>query len=33
MQNSMVLFTFSVLDRKQTLWGNLVKQIKIASLS
>ena len=29
----MVVFTFSVLDRKQHFWANLVQKIKIVSLS
>ena len=32
MQNSMVMFTFSVLDRKKPFWGNLIREIKIVSL-
>ena len=32
MQNSMVVFTFSVSDRKHPFWANLVQKIKIASL-
>ena len=33
MQNSMVVFTFSVLDQKHTFWVNLFQKIKIVSLS
>ena len=33
MKNSMVLLTFSVLDRKHPLWENLVQKIKIVRLS
>ena len=33
MKNAMVLFTFSVLDRKHPFWANLVHKIKIVSLS
>ena len=35
MENSMVVFTFSVLDRKNLAqkWANLVPKIKIVSLS
>ena len=33
MQNSMVVFTFSVLDQKLTFRANLVQKIKIISLS
>ena len=33
MQNSMVVFTFSVLDWKYPFWANLVQKIKIVSLS
>ena len=33
MQNSVVVFTFPVLDRKHRLWANLVQKIKIVSLS
>ena len=33
MQNSMTLFIFSVLDRKHSLWANLVQKIKNVSLS
>ena len=33
MQNSLVVFTFSVLDRKHCFWENLVQKIKIVSLS
>ena len=29
MQNSMVVFTFSLLDRKHLFWGNLIPKIKI----
>ena len=32
MQNSMVVFTFSLLERKQPFWVNLVRKIKIMSL-
>ena len=32
MQNSMVVFTFSVLERKHHFWANLVQKIKIVSL-
>ena len=32
-QNSKVVFTFSVLNRKYTFWANLVQKIKIVSLS
>ena len=32
MQNSMVVFTFSVLDCEQPFWANLITKIKIASL-
>ena len=32
MQNSMVVFTFSVLDRKHPFWENMVQKIKIVSL-
>ena len=32
-QNSKVVFTFSVLNRKYTIWANLVQKIKIVSLS
>ena len=33
MQNSMVIFTFSVFDRKYSFWANLVQKVKIISLS
>ena len=33
MQNAMVKFTFSVLDRKSPFWANLVQKFKIISLS
>ena len=33
MQNSMIMFTFSVLDRKYSFWANLVQKSKIVSLS
>ena len=33
MQNSVVVFSFSVLDRKNPFWANLVQKIKIVSLS
>ena len=33
MPNSMVVFTFSVLDWKQHFWANLVQRIKIVSSS
>ena len=33
MQNPMVVFTFSVLDRKHPIWANLAQQIEIVSLS
>ena len=33
MQNSFVVFTFSVFDQKHTFWANLVQKIKIVSLS
>ena len=32
MQNSMVVFTFSVLDQKNPFWENLDKKFKIFSL-
>ena len=32
-QNSLVMFTFSVLQRKNPFWANLVQNIKIFSLS
>ena len=32
MQNSMVLFTFSVFDWKYPFWANFVQKIKIISL-
>ena len=33
MENSMVVFAFSVLVRKHPLWANLSQKIKIVSLS
>ena len=33
MQNSMGLFTFSLLDRKHPFWANLAQKIKIVSLT
>ena len=33
MQNSMVVFTFSVLDQKNPFLANLAQKIKIVSLS
>ena len=33
MQNAMVIFTFSVFDRKYPFWANLVQKVKIISLS
>ena len=33
MQNSVVIFTFAVLDQKYPLWANLIQKIKIDSLS
>ena len=33
MQNSMVMFTFFVFDRKYLFWANLVQNVKIISLS
>ena len=33
MQNSIVVFTFCVLDRKYPFWANLFQKIKIVSLS
>ena len=33
MQNSMVVFIFSVLNRKHPFWANLVQKIKIVSLN
>ena len=33
MYNSMMVFTFSLLDRKHLFWVNLVQKIKIVSLS
>ena len=33
MQDSMVMFTFSVFDQKYPVWVNLVQKIKIVSLS
>ena len=32
-QNSMVVFTFSILDCKYHFWANLVKKVKIVSLN
>ena len=32
MQNSMVVFTFFVFNRKRPFWENLVQKIKIVSL-
>ena len=32
MQNSMVLFSFSVLDREYSFWANLMQKIKILGL-
>ena len=32
MQNSMVVFTFFVLNRKHPFWANLVQNVKIVSL-
>ena len=32
MQNSMVMFTFSVFDRKYPFWTNLISKFKIVSL-
>ena len=32
-KNSLVVFTFSVLDRKHSFWENLVQKVKIFSLS
>ena len=32
-KNSLVVFTFSVLDRKHSFWENFVQQIKIVILS
>ena len=32
MQNSMVLFIFSVWDQKQPFWANLVQKIRLVSL-
>ena len=31
-QNSIILLTFSVLDRKHSFWANLIQTIKIVSL-
>ena len=33
MQNSMVVFTFSILGQKYAFWANLVQKIKIVTLS
>ena len=33
MENSMAMFTLSVLDRKYSFWANLVQKVKIISLS
>ena len=33
MQNSMVMFSFSVFDRKYPFWANLVQKVKIVSWS
>ena len=33
MENSIVTFTFSVLDLKYTFWTNLVQKVKVVSLS
>ena len=33
MQNSMVIFVFTILARKYPFWENLVQKIEIASLS
>ena len=33
MQNSVVVFTFSVLDRKQSFWLDLVQKFNTVSLS
>ena len=33
MLNSMIIFTFSVFDRKYPFWANLVQKVKIISLS
>ena len=33
MQNSLVIFTFSVLEQKYLFWANLVQKIDIFSLS
>ena len=33
MENSIVTFTFSVLDLKYTFWANLVQKVKVVSLS
>ena len=33
MKNSMMVFTFSVLDRKQTILGKFVQKMKIVSWS
>ena len=33
MQNSMVVFTFCVLDRKHSFWESLVQKLNIVSLS
>ena len=32
-QNSIMMFTFSVLDRKYVFWANLVQNVKIVSLT
>ena len=32
MNNSMMLFTFSLLEQKDPFWANLVQKIKIVSL-
>ena len=32
MQNSMMVFTFSVLDRKQTILGKFVQKMKIVEV-
>ena len=33
MHNSVVPFTFSLLDRKHPLWANMVQKMKLVSLS
>ena len=33
MQNSMAMFTFSILGQEYLFWANLVRKIKIVSLS